>query len=52
MLRCVGLPGDKLGKKGFVYIDGNKNVLPDRARIQHSYIAYSIKVFPPKNFLN
>ena len=42
--RCVGLPGDKLEiKKGFVYIDGNKNVLPDRARIQHSYIAYSHK---------
>ena len=42
--RCVGLPGDKLEiKKGFVYINGNKNVLPDRARIQHSYTAYSNK---------
>ena len=42
--RCVGLPGDKLEiKKGFVYINGNKNVLPDRARIQHSYTAYSSK---------
>jgi signal peptidase I len=42
--RCVGLPGDMLEiKKGFVYINGNKNVLPDRARIQHSYTAYSSK---------
>ena len=42
--RCVGLPGDKLEiKKGFVYINGNKNVLPDRARIQYNFTAYSNK---------
>ncbi len=42
--RCVGLPGDKLEiKKGFVYINGNKNVLPDRAKIQYNYTAYSNK---------
>ena len=42
--RCVGLPGDKLEiKKGFVYIDGKKNILPDRARVQHSFTAYSDK---------
>ena len=42
--RCVGLPGDNLEiKKGFVYIDGKKNVLPDRARVQHSFTAYNDK---------
>ena len=42
--RCVGLPGDKLEiKKGFVYINENKNVLPDRARIQFNFTAYSNK---------
>ena len=42
--RCVGLPGDNLEiKKGFVYIDGKKNVLPDRARVQHSFTAYNEK---------
>ena len=42
--RCVGLPGDNLEiKKGFVYIDGEKNVLPDRARVQHSFTAYNEK---------
>ena len=42
--RCVGLPGDKLEiKKGFVYINGNKNVLPDRARIQYNFTAYGNK---------
>ena len=42
--RCVGLPGDKLEiKNGFVYINENKNILPDRARIQFNYTAYSNK---------
>ncbi|MFV0566162.1 MAG: signal peptidase I [Flavobacteriaceae bacterium] len=36
--RCVGLPGDTLSiKDGFVYINGKKNVLPDRAHLQFSY---------------
>ncbi len=31
--RCVGLPGDSLEiKGGYVYIDGEKNILPDRAK--------------------
>jgi len=42
--RCVGLPGDKLEiKKGFVYINEIKNVLPYRARIQYNFTAYSNK---------
>jgi len=38
--RCVGLPGDKLEvRDGYVYIDGKKNVLPDRAKLQFNYRA-------------
>ncbi|AXG70342.1 signal peptidase I [Kordia sp. SMS9] len=37
--RCVGLPGDKLEvRNGYVYIDGKKNELPDRAKLQFTYI--------------
>ncbi|AUC77285.1 signal peptidase I [Olleya sp. Bg11-27] len=36
--RCVGLPGDTLSiKDGYVYIDGVKNQLPDRAKLQFFY---------------
>jgi len=36
--RCVGIPGDSLEvRDGFVYINGEKNVLPDRAHLQFSY---------------
>ena len=36
--RCVGTPGDTLEiKNGFVYINGEKNILPDRAALQFSY---------------
>ncbi len=36
--RCVGLPGDSLEvRDGYVFIDGKRNDLPDRARVQHSY---------------
>jgi signal peptidase I len=36
--RCVGVPGDTLEVRGgYVYIDGNQNQLPDRARLQFSY---------------
>jgi signal peptidase I len=38
--RCVGLPGDKLEvRDGYVHINGVKNILPDRAKLQFSYIA-------------
>lgn len=37
--RCVGLPGDSLEvRNGFVYINGKQNVLPDRAKLQSSYM--------------
>ncbi len=36
--RCVGLPGDSLEvRDGYVFINGKKNELPDRAKIQFSY---------------
>ncbi|MBF4465533.1 signal peptidase I [Flavobacterium sp. LC2016-12] len=36
--RCVGIPGDSLSiKDGYVYINGKKLVLPERAKPQYSY---------------
>ncbi len=36
--RCVGIPGDSLEvRDGYVYIDGKKNDLPDRGKLQFSY---------------
>ncbi|GEQ86089.1 signal peptidase I [Patiriisocius marinistellae] len=36
--RCVGVPGDSLEvRAGYVYINGEKNVLPDRAKLQFYY---------------
>ncbi|MEP0262405.1 signal peptidase I [Dokdonia sp.] len=40
--RCVGLPGDSLEVRGgYVYTNGVKNDLPDRARLQFSYTVVS-----------
>ena len=37
--RCVGIAGDSLEvRDGFVYINGKKNELPDRAHLQFSYL--------------
>ncbi len=37
--RCVGIPGDSLEvRDGYVYINGKQNELPDRAKLQFSYI--------------
>jgi len=42
--RCVGLAGDTLEIiDGFVYINGKKNILPDRARVLYNFTAYSNK---------
>ena len=36
--RCVGLPGDSLEvRNGYVFINGQKNELPDRTQLQFSY---------------
>ena len=36
--RCVGLPGDSLAiKNGYVYINGKKNELPSRGKLQFFY---------------
>ena len=37
--RCVGVPGDSLEiRNGYVYINGQKNTLPDRAKLQFGYL--------------
>ncbi len=37
--RCVGMPGDSLEvRDGYVFINGKQNDLPDRAKIQFSYL--------------
>jgi len=36
--RCVGIPGDSLEiKDGYIFINGEQTVLPDRASTQYSY---------------
>jgi signal peptidase I len=36
--RCVGIPGDSLEiKQGYIYINGEKTVLPDRAKTQYMH---------------
>lgn len=38
--RCVGIPGDSLEiRDGYVFINGKQNQLPDRAKLQFSYLA-------------
>ena len=42
--RCIGIPGDTLEIiNGFVYNNGVKNILPQRARVQYNFKAYSKK---------
>ena len=42
--RCVGVPGDSLAViDGYVHINGQQTVLPDRAMPQYDYMAYSQK---------
>ncbi len=42
--RCVGVPGDSLAViNGYVHINGQQTVLPDRALPQYDYMAYSQK---------
>ena len=48
--RCVAVAGDTLEvRDGFVYINGNKNELPDRAHLQFSYLVQpKTNQFSPK----
>ncbi|NNK73162.1 MAG: signal peptidase I, partial [Flavobacteriaceae bacterium] len=48
--RCVGLPGDSLEvRNGFVYINGEKNQLPDRTQLEFSYFVQpKTRQFNPK----
>ena len=40
--RCVGIPGDTLEViDGFVYTNGIKNILPERAEVQYTHYAYA-----------
>ncbi len=42
--RCVGVPGDSLAvSDGYVHVNGQQTVLPDRAKPQYDYVAYSQK---------
>ena len=42
--RCVGIAGDTLEIiGGFVYVNGKKNILPDRAKVLYNFKAYSSK---------
>ncbi len=44
--RCVGIPGDSLEiRNGYVFINGEKNILPDRAKLQFYHTIYAQKGF-------
>jgi len=46
--RCVGLPGDSLEvRDGYVYINGTKNELPGRAKLQFGYAFRTKKQLNP-----
>jgi len=51
--RCVGVPGDTLEIiNGFVYINGLKNKLPERARTQYSHFGYNKKGISSKKLFD
>ncbi|MDB4297817.1 signal peptidase I [Flavobacteriaceae bacterium] len=44
--RCVGIPGDSLEiKNGYIYINGERTVLPDRAKPQFNYYVDTNRAF-------
>ncbi len=50
--RCVGIPGDSLKiVDGFVYINGKKLILPERAKPQYNHMVYSKKGVDPNLFV-
>lgn len=51
--RCVGVPGDSISiVDGYVYVNGEKNDLPDRARIQFSYLVKTNGALNPDMLYN
>lgn len=51
--RCVGVPGDSLSiKGGIVYINGEQNDLPDRAKVQFSYLVKTNAPLNPQMLVN
>ena len=51
--RCVGLPGDTLSVvDGFVHINGQKSILPERAKTQYTFSAYNAKGVSSRKLLN
>ncbi len=49
--RCVAVPGDSLEiKDGFIFINGERTVLPDRAKPQYSYRVITSKEFSYLSF--
>ena len=51
--RCVGMPGDSLEvRDGYVYINGKQNDLPDRAKIQFSYLVQTTKEISQRTFIS
>lgn len=51
--RAVGVPGDSLEvRDGIVYINGKQNVLPERARLQFSYLVRTNSQLNPEMIYN
>ena len=51
--RCVGLPGDTLSVvDGFVHINGQQSILPERAKTQYTFSAYNAKGVSSRKLLN
>ncbi len=55
--RCVGIPGDEIEiKDGYVYVNGEQNTLPDRAKLQFMYVIQAknafVKVAPNGQYTN
>ncbi len=51
--RCVGLPGDSLEvRDGYVYINGERNPLPDRAKLQFTYRVLTEENISLSTFVN
>ena len=51
--RCVGIPGDSLEiVNGFVHINGDKSILPERAKTQYTHYGYNSKGVSSRKLLN